>query len=315
MPLAPHGFLARHSLALLAAALLANPSLIAAEPVVATPPATQLGTPHKFLAGDYSKHRVALVDSDNKVLWEQHVGAIHDAQFLPEGHILFQPDFQKVVEVDATGKVVWQYDGKAANPGKPIEIHAFQRLANGDTMIAESGTKRIIEVDKAGKITHEVPLKVDHPDTHRDTRLARKLDNGHYLVCHEKDQAVREYDATGKVVWEYGVGSAVYGAERLVSGNTLIGAGSGHKVLEVDPAGKTVWSVNEKEIPGVTLAWVTMVKRLDDGNTLIVNCHCAKDQPQALIVSPDKKLVWSFHDFNRFGDALPVFLLAPVTDK
>src|SRR5258706_1191904 len=89
------------------------------------------------------------------------------------------------------------------NAGKPVEVHAFQRLDNGLTMIAESGPARIIEVDSAGNLRHEVKLKINHPSAHSDTRLVRKIANGNYLVAHENDGAVREYDGRGLVLWDY----------------------------------------------------------------------------------------------------------------
>jgi hypothetical protein len=83
-------------------------------------------------------------------------------------------------------------------------------------------------------------------------------------------------------------------------------------VIEVSPDKKIVWEVAEKELPGVQLAWITMVDRLPNGNTWIVNCHAGPDNPQVLEVSPEKKIVWSFKDFERFGNALPVAVPIPT---
>jgi len=44
---------------------------------------------------------------------------------------------------------------------------------------------------------------------------------------------------------------------------------------------------------------------LNSGNTLLVNCHAGPDNPQIIEVTPEKKLVWSFKDFEHFGNALP----------
>lgn len=85
------------------------------------------------------------------------------------------------------------YDGK-------VEIHGFQRLENGLTMIAEPGNKRIIEVGRQGKIAHEVKLQVDKPHPHRVTRLVRKTAAGTYLVPHEGNGVVREYDSKSGVI-------------------------------------------------------------------------------------------------------------------
>ncbi len=267
------------------------------------------GRPRKVLIGDYSAKALALVNQKGDIEWQTPIRNIHDAARLPNGNLLFQTDWTEIVEMTPDKKIVWKYDAarQNGNEGKPVEVHAFQRLANGLTMIVESGPARIIEVDADGKIHRQIALKIDSHNPHTDTRLARKLDNGHYLVAHEGDnKVVREYDETGKVVWEYKTGTKVYSAIRLKNGNTLIGMGDGHRVIEVDQAGKTVWSVEEKELPGITLAWVTMVERLPDGNTLIVNCHAGENNPQLVEIDPNKKVVWTFKDFKRFGNSLPV---------
>ncbi|MFN9851080.1 MAG: hypothetical protein ACK57P_04650 [Planctomycetota bacterium] len=164
----------------------------------------------------------------------------------------------------------------------------------------------MLEVDRNGKIAHSIALAIKNPDSHRDTRLVRPTPEGNYVVAHEALGLVREYDRNGKVVWEFDVGSKLYSAVRLNNGNTLIGTGDGHRVLEVSPDKKVVWEVTERELPGVRLAWITMVDRLPNGNTWIVNCHAGPDNPQIVEVSPEKKIVWSFKDFERFGNALPV---------
>ncbi len=268
--------------------------------------AQQSGPPRTFFAADYQKKIAAVIQADDSVAMELPIGDIHDAQPLADGHWLLQTTFQNVIEVDAEGKEVWKYEAGKTDAGGPIEIHAFRRLDNGLTMIAESGAARIIEVDRDGKILHTIPLTVPAPDPHRDTRLVRPTPDGHYLVAHEALGLVREYDRQGKIVWEYNVGSKLYSAVRLKNGNTLIGTGDGHRVVEVSPDKKIVWELTEKELPGIQLAWITMVDRLPNGNTWIVNCHAGPENPQVLEVSPDKKLVWSFKDFERFGNALPV---------
>ena len=235
-----------------------------------------------------------------------------------------QQGWQKVVEVTPARKTVWEYDSGTmnGNEGKRVEVHAFQRLENGLTMIAESGPARIIEVDKAGKIHHEIKLKVNHPNAHSDTRLVRKIANGHYLVAHESDGVVREYGGAGEIVWEFEVplfgkerngghgpeafGNSVFSAIRLPNGNTLIGAGNGHSVLEVTPKKEIVWKLEQNDLPGITLAWVTRVERLPNGNTRFGNCHAGPDNPQFLEVTPEKKVVWTFKDFKNFGNSMPV---------
>jgi outer membrane protein assembly factor BamB len=286
--------------------------------VVVSAHAEQTGTPRRVVVADYDKHRLAVLSPDGKVEFEHRIDDIHDLHVLPNGQLLFQTSWTKLVEINPTsGEVVWQYDAAKSNgnAGRKVEVHAFQRLEGGVTMIAESGPGRIIEVDRDGKLLKEVKLQIAKPDPHRDTRLVRKLASGNYLVAHEGEHAVREYDPAGKVVWEHNVGSQVYSAVRLPNSNTLIGAGNGHRVVEVDRDGKEVWSLNEKDLPGIKLVWVTMVDRLPSGNTLLVNCHAGPDNPQVIEVTPEKKLVWSYKDFEHFGNATPVARLMPESSR
>jgi outer membrane protein assembly factor BamB len=287
-------------------------ALLAALLVGADEPAKnphQTGEPRRVVAADYQKHRIAIVSETGKVEWERKIDDCHDLHVLPSGNLLYQTSWTNIVETTPAGDQVWHYDAAKSNgnAGRKVEVHAFQRLSDGVTMIAESGPTRIIEVDQDGRLMKEVKLKVSRSDVHRDTRLVRKLsETGHYLVAHEGDNAVREYDGEGKVVWEHNVGSRVYSAQRLTNGHTLIGAGDGHRVYEIDPSGKEVWSIGENELPGIKLAWVTMVERLENGNTRVVNCHAGPENPQVFEVTSQKKVVWTFKDFEHFGNALPV---------
>jgi hypothetical protein len=279
---------------------------------------------HRFIAGDDSKHHVAIVNAKGDIEWEYPAGPIHDLQVLPGGNFLFQTSYQHIVEVSPDKKVVWSYDASKmnGNEGKKVEVHAFQRLADGNTMIVESGPARILEVDKDGKIQKELKLVVKHPSTHSDTRNARKLENGHYLVAHENDGTVREYDEKGAVVWEYEVplfdqkpagghgpeafGNHIYSALRLPGGNTLIATGNGHSVIEVTPEKQIVWHLKQDELPGIKLAWVSTLQVLKNGNIVFGNCHAGPENPQIIEVTRDKKVVWSFKDFKNFGNSLPV---------
>jgi hypothetical protein len=91
---------------------------------------------------------------------------------------------------------------------------------------------------------------------------------------------------------------------RLANGNTIIGGGNNNRVVEVDPAGKVVWSIDQKELPGITLAWVTMVQVLPNGNVVIGNCHAGEKSPQLIEVTRAKKVVWAVQDFKTFGNNL-----------
>ncbi|QDU27853.1 Arylsulfotransferase (ASST) [Anatilimnocola aggregata] len=266
--------------------------------------------------------KLAIVDRAGKIEWQMPWGGIHDLHVLANGNLMVQQGSTKVAEIDvANKKVTWSYDAAKSNgnEGKKIEIHGFQPLADGSVMIAESGARRIIEIDRTGKLLKEFPLKVNHPHQHTDTRLARKLENGNYLVCHEGDGTVREYDSAGKVVWEFEVplfgrqskgghgpdsfGNKCFAAVRLASGNTLIATGNGHSVLEVTPEKEITWKVEQRDLPGITLSWVTTLEVLKNGNYLIGNCHAGAGQPLVIELEPKaKKVVWTFDQYETFGN-------------
>ena len=277
----------------------------------------------RFIAADSSKQRVAIVDELGKTVWEHPIGPLHDLHVLPGGNVLLQTSWTEVAEIKpANGEVVWRYEAtkRPENDGERLEIHAFQRLKDGRTMVAESGPGNVIELDGDLKVVSTMALKVSQPDAHRDTRLVRKLDSGNYLVCHEGDGLVREYSPDGKTVWEFAIplfdrkpmdghgvdafGNQCFSAIRLPSGNTLIGTGNGHSILEVTPAGQTIWSLHQNDLPGIQLAWVTSLQVLPGGNILINNCHAGPQNPQLIEVNREKRIVWSFKDFDRFGDSL-----------
>jgi outer membrane protein assembly factor BamB len=268
--------------------------------------------------------KLAIVDAKGQVEWEMPWGDIHDLHVLANGNIMVQQGASKVVEIDLkTKKVVWSYDSGAmnGNKGRPVEVHAFQPLEDGNIMIAESGIGRIIEVDRKGTIHREIKLKVKHPSPHRDTRLVRKLPTGNYLVCHEGDGAVREYDAKGAVIWEYDIplfdqtprgghgpeawGNQTFAALRLKNGNTLITTGNGHSLLEVTQEKRIVWQLRQKDLPNIVLAWVTTLEVLPNGNYVLGNCHAGKGQPLLVeIEATTKRVVWTFDQYDRWGNSV-----------
>ncbi|MEM7391160.1 MAG: PQQ-binding-like beta-propeller repeat protein [Verrucomicrobiota bacterium] len=262
-----------------------------------------------LISEGYGKNLVALRNEQGEILWKQKVrNGQHDLHMLDNGNILMQDGWRNILEITLDKKVVWSYNAGVmnGNKGKRVEVHAFLRLPDGNTMIAESGPKRLIEVNAKGEIQKEIPLTVERPHHHRDTRLVRRLENGNYLVCHEADGKVREYDDTGKVVWDYHVRSKVYGAIGLKNGNILIASGGGNSVIEVNKADrKVVWEI-KGTIPGTDKAmkWMTTLIERDNGNLIIGNCHAGKNSPQMFEITRDKKLVWDMHDWTHFGNGV-----------
>src|SRR2546430_4906635 len=123
------------------AALVMLPGLltVAGQPAVASP------VSHRVIAQD--RGHVAIVDAQGEVEWEVPCAfTSHDIAVLPSGNFLLHTGPATIVEMTPEKKAVWQYQSRPVEGyDGPVEIHAFQRLPDGLTMIAESGNRRIIE--------------------------------------------------------------------------------------------------------------------------------------------------------------------------
>ena len=256
-----------------------------------------------LVGASYGKNILAICEPDGTVIWEYKTGGPerghtghHDLQFLPNGNILFHDSWSITSEITLQKEITWKYDSKGA------DVHAFQRLKNGHTMIAEGGVGRIVHLDKKSKIVKEVPLP---KNGRHQTRMLKSLPTGHYLSCAESPGVVTEYDTAGKIVWEYATKTRVFGAIRLKNGNTLIASGSGNSILEVSPDKKVVWEM-KKKIPGtdIELAWTTDLQELPNGNLVIGNCHAGDKNPQIVELDKDRKVVWTFDEYELVGNGL-----------
>ena len=264
-----------------------------------------------LVGASYGKNLLAICDAQGNVLWSHktagpargHAGH-HDVHLLPNGNILYHDSWTTLTEITLDKKVVWTYDSATmnGNQGKRVDVHAFARLPNGDTMITESGVGRIIEVDSDGKLVHQFPLKEGGT---RSTRLVRITPQGTYLVCSERPGVVTEYNREGEVVWDYLIKTRVYGAIRLSNGNTLIASGSGNSVVEVTPDKQVVWEI-KGTVPDtdVDLKWMTCLQELDNGNFIVGNCHAGPKNPQIFEIDRDKKIAWAFDEYELVGNGL-----------
>ncbi len=264
-----------------------------------------------LVGASYGKNILAITDARGEVIWSHktagpqrgHTGH-HDVHLLPNGNILFHDTWTTLKEITLDKKVVWTYDSANmnGNKGKRVDVHAFARLKNGNTMIVESRVGRVIEVDKTGKLVHQFPLK---PGGTQSTRWARHTPKGTLLVCSEQPGVVTEYDRSGKVVWDYLINTRVYGAIRLKNGNTLIASGSGKSVVEVSPKKEIVWKI-EGKVPDteIGLGWMTCLQELENGNRIIGNCHAGDKNPQIFEVNRKKKIVWEFDEWDLVGNGL-----------
>src|SRR6185312_11157911 len=178
-----------------------------------------------------------------------------------------------------------------------------------------NGPCRLVEIDRAGKIAKQIQLALPPASIaiHDQFRGVRKTAAGHYLVCRKGEHQVEELDGDGKSLRLIPVPGDVHEALLLRDGHLLITCGDGHKVIELDTALKTVWELNENDLPGNPLRLMAGCQRLPNGNTVFCNYlghgHVADAQPHFFEITPDKKIVWEYADHTHFKTINQIQLL------
>jgi len=252
----------------------------------------------RFLCCDHNGGTVSIVAADGSIEWQVEARRPQDCWRLPNGNILFAYEFG-AKEVSADKNVVWEYRA----PDK-VEVHACQPLPDGQVLVVECGTSRIVEVGRNGQVSKEIKLTTK-PEiaVHNQYRGTRKTPKGNYLVCFKGEGKVVELDGQGQILRSVNVPGDPHEIVLLPNQNWLITCGDGHKLLEIDPAGKTAWEINENDLPGNPLRLLAGCQRLPNGNTLVCNYlghgHIGK-QPQAFEVTRDKQVVWDTADHAHF---------------
>jgi hypothetical protein len=211
-------------------------------------------------------------DRAGKVVWRcDDVKGPIDAQILPGARVLVgERHAQRVTERDRKGAVVWEVKTKG-------DVVACERLPNGNTFIATE--QEVTEVTRDGKAVYA------HPAKHY-IYSATRLRNGHILYAHNA-QGLVEVDAAGKEVrsvpfTHQGDGGGVWlGVEPLPNGRFLVGVYGEGKVVEIDAAGKRLWSAD--------VSSAVVPARLRNGNTLVPSA----DGHRVVELNRDGKEVWS----------------------
>jgi hypothetical protein len=95
--------------------------------------------------------KVVEVDTSGKVVWEiGGVGMAFSVQRLPDGNTLVcSLNTPQVREYDPSGKVVWS-QGSFTNP------YTAQRLADGNTMVVDRDG--VTEMDPRGATVRKIPI-------------------------------------------------------------------------------------------------------------------------------------------------------------
>lgn len=253
----------------------------------------------RLLFTEYGKgpNRFIELDSDGKLVWEfKPPSTTVIFQTLPNGNILFGYGGQPtgVREITSRGETVFDYVSKSH------QVFGCERLANGNTLVAEQDPCQALEVNPKGETVRVTPLTTNVKGFHLQVRNVHKLPNGNILAAHEGEGAVREVDPDGKVVWEYTGVTNTGEAQRLANGNTLICCGTQKRLIEVTPDKQIAWEFKAEDAPELNITWVSSVQQLKNGNLLVGNFIRGQEGKgaHAYEVTREKKVVWKWDDHS-----------------
>jgi len=272
--------------------------------------------PGVTLLADMSSPRfpkVVEVDFQGNILWKYEPvnvgrGAILDAAYLDNDHILITISEYGIQEVDRSGKVVWQHLDSGAS-------HDADRLANGNTLYnlgwRRKGEDVVREVDPDGRLVWSWNGVADYdrpPFADIDSEgwmhvnSVTRLANSNTLVSMRNFNTVAEVTPAGRVSrqWTFRgkdqrtgvqtegkiVGERNHEPEILDNGNMLLALRRPNRFVEFDlTTEEIVWSWSH---PGGDreLELNREANRLPNGNTL------GSAGNKLIEVAPDGTIVW-----------------------
>jgi hypothetical protein len=268
------------------------------------PPATartaSTVTGHRLLIGGTELGYIYLLDADGKVEWSHAVrGPVCDLAQRANGNVLYC-NSASAVEITLAKKVVWEF--KAA---KGTEIFTCQALPDSGVLILANGSPPMLREfnTQTGEMIAETEVPTTTKRVHGQFRVARKTPKGSYLLPYLSENKVCELDATGKVLRTISNVRGPFHALPLPNGNILVAGGYGKQILEIAPDGSIVWQVTNADLPGEPFHFAAGIQRLANGNTVVANWagHVGNAPTSQLIeLTPDKKIVWRFRDWQNF---------------
>ena len=187
--------------------------------------------------------------------------------------------------------IVWEYPCMGGmNPN---------RLANGNTLIAEAFADRVIEVSRDGEIVWGYTGVVYPTDSER-------LENGNTLIADKGNKRIIEVTRDKEITWEYLGGGqeliALYGVRALDNGNILIAdqgnrmdPNSRPRIIEVTRDKEIVW---EYEGAVTEFLWPSLGERLENDNTLIADNAGIMQGKDVRVreITPDKEVSWEYSE-------------------
>jgi outer membrane protein assembly factor BamB len=278
-----------------------------------------------FYAGE-AKDRKMYIVKNGQIVWSYidtlGKGEISDAVLLKNGSVLFAHQYG-VTLIDKNKNVLWNYDAP-----KNHETHTAQPIGKNHVVFIQNGdtAKLIVMNIKTNKIVKQFELPTKHQGTHAQFRHARLTPQGTILVAHMDLGKVCEYDINGKQLLAIDI-PGVWSVEPLKNGNILVAGHEGHRTSftrELNRKGEVVWEYMMSDMPDYSFPEPQLAIRLANGNTLVNNWFNSWDGPgkidknnqpvQAIILTPDKKVVWALREWTAPLNLGPSTTIRPLND-
>ncbi len=266
---------------------------------------------HNFIYIGENHRRICVV-IDGKLAWHydtENTWEDDEVWVLSNGNVL-HAHMTYIEEITPQKEVVWRYD----NP-KGTEIHTCQPIGV-DKVLFLQNEENVAVVKLYNKVTKifeiDKPLKELDGGPHGQGRRLRLSSRGTYVATSLVGSTFYEYDKDFNLIYRLKVPS-MWGGVPLKNGNFLYQDANTLTATEINRSGDIVWEVSIADIQdqlvelAPQLGRVTSTQnceRLSNGNTVIFTRFCDSNIPQAIEVTPGKKVVWILQDWKHLGDSV-----------
>jgi len=254
-----------------------------------------------------------------------------ESEFNSRHNTLIADQFNnRVIEVDRTGKIVWQFGLGPTDfsPASIIGTNDAQRVGEL-TLMAGTGTPggqpeapnctnpsgcpddRVLLVDPSGNIVWQYGqfgVAGSGPDQLNVPVQNTWLPNGDVLITDQANERVIEVNPAKQIVWQYGT-TGVSGngpdqlnnpncAELLANGHILICDENNNRAMEVTRTLQIVWQYGSGDPNnGNPVSGVAFASRLENGNTLVTDSN----HNRIVEIDQNKNVVWEYFTCTGSG--------------
>jgi hypothetical protein len=266
---------------------------------------------HNFIYIGENHRRICLV-IDGKLAWHydtEDSWEDDDVWLLSNGNVL-HAHMKYIEEISPKKEIVWRYD----NP-QGTEIHTCQPIGIDKVLFLQNqGEASVVKLYNkvTGKFEIDKELKELSGGVHGQCRRLRMTSNGTYVAGTLSTHTFYEYDKDFNLIWTMDPGP-MWGGIPLRNGNYLIQNEKELKAIELNRNGDVIWQVSIADIlpqlislvPGMgKITGTQTCERLSNGNTVVFTRYCDAKIPQAIEITPDKRVVWILKDWKHLGDGL-----------